>query len=76
MEEAWGNASNSELQYYKILEVEPGTCFPEIKKAYYHRVQEYHPDKVAHLGAVLRTVAEQKMKEINEAYSYFKKRCK
>ena len=59
----------AELQYYKILEVEPGANFLEIKKAYHERVQEYHPDKVAHLGAALRSISEQKMKEINEAYS-------
>ena len=30
--------------------------------------QEYHPDKVAHLGPELRILAERKAKEINEAY--------
>jgi DnaJ-class molecular chaperone len=31
-------------------------------------MQEYHPDKVAHLGADIRALAERKAKEINEAY--------
>ena len=34
---------------------------------------KYHPDKVRHLGEEFRSVAEQKMKEINAAYDYFKK---
>jgi DnaJ like chaperone protein len=34
---------------------------------------QYHPDKVSHLGDEFRTGAEEKMKEINQAYDYFKK---
>ena len=66
----------SEARYYEILGVSPGASLEEIKKAYHRRVMEYHPDKVAHLGAALRVVAEQKMKEINEAYGYFERRRK
>ncbi len=40
----------------------------EIRKAYQHRIAEYHPDKVAALGAELRELAERKSKEINLAY--------
>ncbi len=32
-------------------------------------MQEYHPDKVAHLGSELRRLAEHKAKEINAAYN-------
>jgi DnaJ like chaperone protein len=35
---------------------------------------QYHPDKVAHLGEEFKAVAEEKMKEINAAYSHFKQR--
>jgi DnaJ like chaperone protein len=34
---------------------------------------QYHPDKVAHLGDEFRGIAEEKMKEINAAYDFFKK---
>ena len=34
---------------------------------------QYHPDKVAHLGEEFRRVAEEKMKELNEAYQHLKK---
>jgi len=34
---------------------------------------KYHPDKVTHLGQEFRSVAEEKMKEINAAYDFLKK---
>ncbi|MGB3225952.1 MAG: DnaJ domain-containing protein, partial [Desulforhopalus sp.] len=41
--------------------------------AYRTLSMQYHPDKVRHLGDEFRAVAENKMKEINAAYDYFKK---
>jgi DnaJ like chaperone protein len=35
---------------------------------------QYHPDKVGHLGEEFKRVAEEKMKEINMAYDFFKKK--
>jgi DnaJ like chaperone protein len=35
---------------------------------------QYHPDRVAHLGPKLREVAEHEMKEINEAYDFFRRK--
>ncbi len=43
-------------------------------KAYRQLSMKYHPDKVAHLGAEFKRVAEEKMKEINAAYDYFRKK--
>lgn len=37
------------------------------------RVSEYHPDKVATLGEELRKLAEEKTKQINEAYEHLKR---
>jgi hypothetical protein len=54
--------------YYAILGVPHGASCSEIKAAYRQRSHEYHPDKVAHLGPDLRSLAESKMKQINEAY--------
>ena len=45
-----------------------------IKKAYRQLSMKYHPDKVRHLGEEFRGVAEEKMKEINAAYDFFKKK--
>ena len=57
------------LRYYDVLEVAPGVSWDELRTAYRKRVSEYHPDRVSRLGRDLRAVAEEKMKQINEAYS-------
>ena len=46
----------------------------ELKRRYYERIKEYHPDKVAALGPKLREVAEIESKKINAAYQYLLKR--
>jgi DnaJ like chaperone protein len=65
---------DSTAQYYAVLGLEPGASMEAIKKAYRALSMKYHPDKVVHLGEEFRRVAEEKMKEINVAYEYFKKR--
>jgi len=64
----------NEDRYYEVLGLKPGATPEEIKSAYRKLSMQYHPDKVAHLGEEFRKVAEEKMKEINEAYQYLKKR--
>ncbi len=44
----------------------------EIKKAWRKLSMENHPDRVAHLGDEFRTLAEQRMREINGAYDTLK----
>ncbi len=66
-------ARENESQYYAVLGLEPGADMEAIKKAYRRLSMQYHPDKVSHLGDEFRRVAEEKMKEINRAYDYFKK---
>jgi DnaJ-class molecular chaperone len=53
---------------YKVLNIKPGATKKEIKEAYNRLVKKYHPDyyKEKHM----KELAEQKMKEINEAYDY------
>ncbi len=60
-------------QYYATLGLDKGASMEDIKKAYRTMSMQYHPDKVGHLGDEFRAVAEEKMKEINAAYDYFKK---
>lgn len=67
-------AAQNEEQYYAVLGLESGADFVAIKKAYRKLSMQYHPDKVAHLGEEFKGVAEEKMKEINAAYDYFKKK--
>ncbi|SDO99207.1 DnaJ domain-containing protein [Desulforhopalus singaporensis] len=66
-------AADSSAKHYASLGLEKGATFEEIKKAYRKLSMQYHPDKVSHLGEEFKKVAEEKMKEINAAYDYFKK---
>ena len=67
-------AVEDELRYFDTLGLAPGASFAEIKAAYRQLSQQYHPDKVSHLGEEFRQVAEEKMKELNIAYQYLKKK--
>ncbi|MCW5206112.1 TerB family tellurite resistance protein [Desulfobulbus sp. F5] len=69
-----GSAANQEKRYSTVLGVDETADFAVIKKAYRQLSMQYHPDKVAHLGAEFKRVAEEKMKEINAAYDYFRKK--
>lgn len=66
------SASND--HYYAVLGLTSGASMDEIKKAYRKLSMKYHPDKVQHLGDEFQNVAEEKMKEINAAYEFFKKK--
>lgn len=52
--------------YYKILEVKPSATSEEIKAAYRKLAKEFHPD--LHVNNPLAKLANEKFKEINEAY--------
>ncbi len=68
------STAQDEARFYAVLGLEQGADFESIKKAYRKLSMQYHPDKVAHLGEEFKRVAEEKMKEINAAYDYFKKK--
>ena len=53
---------------YTILGVSPEASPEEIRKAYHQLANQYHPDKVTHLGEEFRQLAEKRFKEIQEAY--------
>ncbi len=51
---------------YKVLNVPPGASDEEVKRAYRDLARKYHPDNYA--DNPLSDLAQEKMKEINEAY--------
>ncbi|MFZ2631782.1 MAG: J domain-containing protein [Desulfosalsimonadaceae bacterium] len=55
---------------FEILGIAPGASKQEIQAAYRKVVQQYHPDKVAHLGPELQSLAKEKFVEIQNAYDY------
>ncbi len=53
---------------YRVLEVPASASAQAIRTAYRARMNEYHPDKVAHLGKELQDLAHDKSVEIQQAY--------
>lgn len=58
---------------YKILEIDKTATNDEIKKAYRTMAKKYHPDKVIHLGAEHQKGAEEKFKQVQDAYEQLQK---
>ncbi|MBM2814627.1 MAG: hypothetical protein HW421_1389 [Ignavibacteria bacterium] len=56
-----------------LLDLSSNATIDEIKSAYKKKIMEYHPDRVASLGAELKELAARKTVEINQAYSFLKK---
>ena len=58
-----------DLEYYELLGVPPTASLKEIKTAYRNRIKQCHPDKFVGRGAEFRRLAEERAKELNEAYA-------
>ena len=56
---------------YEVLGVRQGASEEEIKAAYRELVKKYHPDK--YQNNPLADLAEEKLREVNEAYEYLEK---
>lgn len=56
---------------YKVLGIKEGASYDEIKRAYRELVKKYHPDR--YRDNPLSDLAEEKMREINEAYEFLMK---
>lgn len=63
-----GESGSAEADPYAVLGVSPSAKKDEVQSAYRRLAKQYHPDKVAHLGAELQELAEKRFKEIQHAY--------
>ncbi|WP_203256531.1 TerB family tellurite resistance protein [Hyunsoonleella ulvae] len=58
---------------YKILEIDKDASVDEIKKAYRKMAKKYHPDRLVHLGKEHQAGAEEKFRQVQEAYEQLQK---
>ena len=66
--EAHQDTDSGDQDPYRILGVAPNAKKDEIQSAYRKLANQYHPDKVAHLGKEFQELAEKRFKEIQAAY--------
>lgn len=64
---------NSSDNAYKILEITKDASIDDIKSAYRTMAKKYHPDRVMHLGEEHRKGAEEKFRQVQEAYEKLQK---
>lgn len=60
--------------WHEVLEVSEWASDEEVTAAYRGKITQYHPDKVATLGAEIRALAALKAREINDAYNSARRR--
>jgi len=58
---------------YTILELDKTATDAEVKKAYRDMAKKYHPDKLQHMDEAYRQGAEEKFKNVQEAYETIQK---
>ncbi|PNQ74697.1 molecular chaperone DjlA [Hanstruepera neustonica] len=64
---------NSTDNAYKILEIDKNASVTEIKAAYRKMAKKYHPDRVIHLGKEHQEGAEEKFRQVQQAYEQLQK---
>ena len=60
-------------KYLNILGLKATASKEDIKSTYRRLAKEYHPDKLAGISEVVKKIAEEKFKEVSEAYEYLMK---
>jgi len=68
-----GSPPNPPKDPYRTLGIPRHADQDEIHAAYRKLANQYHPDKVAHLGREFQELAEKRFKEIQQAYEKIKK---
>jgi hypothetical protein len=64
----------NEQYYARVLGLSGKITRNDVREKYRDLAAKYHPDRVNHLGDRLKETAEREMKEINEAFDYFKEK--
>ncbi len=64
------DSASEDRDPYAVLELTPPADQQEIRAAYLKLANQYHPDKVAHLGKEFQELAEKRFKEIQQAYQH------
>jgi DnaJ-domain-containing protein 1 len=59
--------------WWQVLGIPEESTLDDVKLAYYTKVKQYHPDKVTGLGEEFQKLADDKTKEINEAFERAKR---
>lgn len=59
----------SKRDYYEVMGLSKGASDDEIKKSYRKLAMKYHPDRVASMPDAEKKAAEEKFKELQEAYA-------
>lgn len=59
------------LDSYRALGLQPGASTKDVRRAYLHLVKQWHPDRFQQ-NSKKQFLAQEKLKEINEAYSALK----
>jgi DnaJ-domain-containing protein 1 len=67
---------HSSARWPTVLGVSSDAPDEQVRSAYRALIQKYHPDKVANLGEEFQVMAEQKSREINEAYAEYNRSIK
>jgi hypothetical protein len=60
--------------YAHVLGLSGCVTRDDVRRVYRELARQYHPDKVQHLGPKLREVADSEIRQLNEAYAYFRER--
>jgi len=70
----FASEAEKERHYRTVLELSGAITSSALRDGYRQLAQKYHPDKVQHLGEEFQQMAEYKLREINAAYEYLKRK--
>ena len=67
-------AEQEEFRHAAALQLQPGANFADVKRAYRRLLNAWRPDKAAKDDLASRRIAEEKMRDIEAAYAYFRQK--